>query len=214
MKMPVLYSFPLSANGYRARLVLDFLGVSFESRTIDLSKGEHVGPDFLKINPLGQVPVFVDGDLVVSDSHVIAAYVADRYRGPAAEGIWPSAPTERARITKWMFFDAVELHFGIGIARNHHAFGVASDIGSAEKRALKALSVIEERLQTSDWLELDRVTLADLCCYPLVSVADEAKIDLSRYPAVGQWVARIERLSIPPRPSLAAYRKALQRATP
>jgi glutathione S-transferase len=58
------------------------------------------------------------------------------------------------------------------------------------------------------------VTLADLCCYPLVSVADEAKIDLSRYPAVGQWVARIERLSIPPRPSLAAYRKALQRATP
>jgi glutathione S-transferase len=86
MKMPVLYSFPLSANGYRARLVLDFLGVSFESRTIDLSKGEHVGPDFLKINPLGQVPVFVDGDLVVSDSHAIAAYVADRYRGPAAEG--------------------------------------------------------------------------------------------------------------------------------
>ena len=145
---PVLYSFPLSANGYRARLVLDYLGVSFEARTVDLSKGEQLGPDFLKINPLGQLPVLVDGDLTLWDSHAIIAYLADRYRGPAAESIWPSAAAERAQIAKWMYFDAVELHFGIGLARNHHAFGVALDVASAERRALKALGVLERRLES------------------------------------------------------------------
>ena len=209
---PVLYSFPLCANAYRARILLDYLAVSYQTRMIDLSKGEHHSPDFLKINPLGQLPVLVDGSVTLWDSHTIIAYVADRYRGSIAENIWPSSPTERSQIAKWMFFDAVELHFGIGLARNHHAFGVALEVESAEKRALKALGVLENHLGTRRWLEFDRLTLADLCCYPLVSVADEARIDLARFPAVGKWVARIELLPIPPRPSLAAYRKSLQGA--
>jgi len=206
----LLYSFPLSANGYRAGLLLDYLAVPHETLTVDLSSGEQRSPDFLKINPLGQLPVLIDGDLTLWDSHAIIAYVADRHRSPAAESIWPSAAAERAQIAKWMYFDAVELHFGIGLARNHHTFGMTIDVASAEQRALKALDVLERRLKTSVWLEFGRLTMADLCCYPLVSVADEARIDLSRYPAVEKWVLRIEQLTIPPRPSLATYRKSRQ----
>jgi glutathione S-transferase len=83
--------------------------------------------------------------------------------------------------------------------------------------SLRNRSSSEQAVQNNDflenvraWLKFDRLTMADLCCYPLVSVADEAKIDRSRYLAVEKWVARIEQLPIPPRPSLSAYRKSLQ----
>jgi hypothetical protein len=83
---------------------------------------------------------------------------------------------------------------------------------SLRNRSLSEQAVQNIRLpgERQSAVEIRPSDMADLCCYPLVSVADEAKIDRSRYLAVEKWVARIEQLPIPPRPSLSAYRKSLQ----
>lgn len=194
----------------QARLVLEHLRVPYETRFVDLSKRAQRDPEYLKVNPLGQLPALVDRGTTLWDSHAIATYLVEQYGGAKSEPLLPSSPIDWATIFSWVYFDAVELHFGIGLARNHFAFGVPLDGEGALKRVHRALSVLERKLAVSEWLEFDRVTLADLTCYPLVSLSSEATIDLSAYPSVDRWTKRVESLSIPPKPTLEAYRRALK----
>ena len=63
--MITLYDYPLSGNCYKIRLLLSLLDQPFETIPIDFHPGrEHKQPEFLRINPLGQLPVIRDGDLV------------------------------------------------------------------------------------------------------------------------------------------------------
>ena len=66
--MPTLYGHPMSGNSYKVKLLLSLLGLDYEWITVDLMKGEHKHPEFLKLNPFGQVPVLVDGDVVLADA--------------------------------------------------------------------------------------------------------------------------------------------------
>ena len=59
--MITLYTVDLSGNGIKARMLLSMLGLDYETKKPDMMKGEHKSPDFLKLNPLGQVPVLIDG---------------------------------------------------------------------------------------------------------------------------------------------------------
>lgn len=183
----VLYVSPLSANSYRAKLVLDLLGVSHETRKVDLRTGEHRRQPFLSLNPLGHVPVLDEDGRIIRDSHAIVFHVAQRHGKP-----WlPDAV--HAEILQWLFFDATELHHGIGLARNQFHFGIPTNLEAAQSRATKAMGVLEARLKAHDWLVGDSPTLADLACYPFVSIRDQAGIH-GAWPALEAWSRRIETL--------------------
>lgn len=66
-----LYNHEISG---KVRLLLSLLGLNYELVRVDLMKGEHKQPDFLALNPFGQVPVLVDGNTMVSDSQAILTY--------------------------------------------------------------------------------------------------------------------------------------------
>jgi glutathione S-transferase len=187
----VLFGFPLSGNSYRARLCLHLLGLPYQERIVNLIAREHRSPEFLARNPLGQVPVLVDDERTVRDSHAIISYLASSYGG---ERWYPSDPYERALVEQWLYFDANELHNGIGYARNHFAFGIPWDGEAARKRGVTALAVLEQRLAAQDWLELGRPTLADIACFPLVALAEDARIPLAELPAVRGWLDRVRAL--------------------
>lgn len=188
----ILYGFPLSGNTHRVRLFLSLLGLDFREQVVNLAAGEQRQAAFLAINPLGQVPVLADGDLLLRDSHAIVYYLARAYDRDHA---WlPAEPAAAARVLQWVFMDANELHNGIGYARNHVAFGVACDLATAQARGRAALAVLEQRLSDQAWLEFGRPTLADVACYPLVSLAHQGGFELGDYPAVGAWLTRVEQL--------------------
>ncbi|KAI8545320.1 hypothetical protein RHMOL_Rhmol07G0031500 [Rhododendron molle] len=67
----VLYSNWQSSCSWRVRFALNLKGLPYEYKAVDLAKGEHLTPEFEKLNPLHFVPVLVDGDFVVSDSYAI-----------------------------------------------------------------------------------------------------------------------------------------------
>lgn len=71
---------------------------------MDLSKGEHLTPEFLKINPLHQIPVLVDGDFKVSDSRAIACYLVNKKREESS--LYPRDPQKRALIDQGLYMDA------------------------------------------------------------------------------------------------------------
>jgi glutathione S-transferase len=201
----ILYSFPLSANAHKIRSFLSILGLAYENRIIDLAGGEQRHPDFLAVNPIGEVPVLKDGDLTIFDSHAILIYLARKY----GTGNWYADDLrEQVQILQWLFYDANEIQNGIGDGRNHVAFKFPGDGAAFDRRARRALSVLNQRLQNRVWIALDRPTLADLCCAPMVSVADEAGLLLDDYPHVLEWLTRLSDIKgFLPMPKLRDFRK-------
>ena len=77
-----LHSFHLSGHSHRVRLLLSLLGVEHEVHEVDLRQRQQKSPEYLRINPLGQVPALVDGEQVIVDSTAILVYLA-RKHGPS-----------------------------------------------------------------------------------------------------------------------------------
>jgi glutathione S-transferase len=97
----VLYHHPFSrASG--TVWALEEVGVSYELRYVDITKGEQKSPDVLALNPMGKLPILTDGDVVVTEAAAIALYLGDRY----AAGRLAPALDDPARGTylRWSFF--------------------------------------------------------------------------------------------------------------
>ncbi|MDI1483823.1 glutathione S-transferase family protein [Polyangium sp. y55x31] len=186
-----LYSHPLSGNSHKVRLLLSMLRLEHEEIVVDLLKGEHKTPSFLAMNPLGQVPVLVDGDETLRDSQAILVYLARKYGGEA----WlPSDPAGMARVVQWLSFAANEVHHGPFLARLHFLLGVQLDLGLAQDRSRAALDVLDAHLAKRSWLEHDRPTIADIAVFPYVGLVREGKVQLDDYRNVIAWIERIRAL--------------------
>jgi glutathione S-transferase len=187
-----LYYHPLSGHAHRVRLFLSLIGHDFELIEVDLAKGEHKQPAFLKLNSLGQVPVLVDGDAVLQDANAILVYLAKKL----GKKEWLSEdPLGAARIQRWLSIAAGQVAYGPAAARLVTVFGAKFDTGEVIGRAHDLLKVVEEELRHRDWLVGERATIADIALYSYIARAPEGNVDLSAYANVGRWLARIEQLA-------------------
>lgn len=108
-----IYSFPLSGHAHRVELFVSIANIKHEIVYVDLPSGEHKKEPFLTLNPLGQVPVIEDNDIVISDSNAILVYLARRY----APDFLPSDPMLEAEVQKFLTLAAGEIAFGPAAAR-------------------------------------------------------------------------------------------------
>ena len=74
-----LYHFEFSGHSHRVRLFLSLLGLNYERISVNILKNEQKAPEYMKLNPLGQVPTLVDGNAVISDSTAALVYLAKKY---------------------------------------------------------------------------------------------------------------------------------------
>jgi len=188
----LLYGHPLSGNTHKVRLLLAALELAYEERLIDITTGVHKLPGFLALNPRGQLPVLVDGDVTVHDAQAILVYLARRY-DPSATW-FPDAPADAARVVGWLSFAANEIQNGVHAARSHHLLGAPISLDHTTAIASASLRVLDARLRGRRFLELDRPTIADLACFPCVALAPEGKIGLADHPDIQRWAARIQAL--------------------
>lgn len=195
-----LYSHPLSLNCYKVQLLLSFLGQEYNYENVDLVNDRHKSDEFLKMHPLGQVPVLVDDNFSIWDSQAILVYLARKFEN---EQWLPLNARASAQITSWLSFASKELAIGLAAARVHHILGgqginfvtrLNIDIDRATDRGEKSLEVLDRYLCDRQWLVGDTPTLADIACFPAIEFAHEGKIDLSAYPHVKAWVDRVKQL--------------------
>jgi glutathione S-transferase len=186
-----LYEHELSGNCYKVKLMLSLLDLKYVTVPIDLMRGEHKSSEFLKLNPLSQVPVLTDGDLVIRDSQAILVYLAQRY---GSEDWFPKDAESMSKVVQWLSSAANEIQHGPATARLHYLVNLKTDLGLAQQRAHGILQVMDEHLQERKWLELNHPSIADVACYPYIGLAPEGGISLEAYPNVVAWIERIRKL--------------------
>ncbi len=189
--MLTLYDNLDSGNAYKARLLLNQLGIPYRRVEFDIDKGETRTPDFLAKNPNGRVPVLVLEDgTCLAESNAIICYLADGT---------PFLPTERlarAQALQWLFFEqyshepyvATPRYIIKHLGRDHPR---AAELPGRIEKGHQALGVMESHLANRMFFVHERYTVADIALYAYTHVAHEADIELKPYPRVRAWLARV-----------------------
>ncbi|MGK0149897.1 glutathione S-transferase family protein [Pseudomonas putida] len=192
MSNPIkLYNFPKSGHAHRIELMLSLLKLPTELVFVDLAKGAHKQPDFLALNPFGQVPVIDDNGTVIADSNAILVYLAKKYDN----GTWlPEEPAAAARVQRWLSIAAGPLAFGPAAARLVTIFGASFNTDEVITRAHTLLKVIDAELAKAPFLAGSTPTIADIANYSYIAHAPEGNVSLEPYANVRSWLARVEAL--------------------
>ncbi|MGH8743736.1 MAG: glutathione S-transferase family protein [Burkholderiales bacterium] len=186
-----LYDRDVSGNSYKIRLLLSMLGLPYETVNINTAKGEQKQPEFIKLNPRGQIPVLEADGKAIWDSTAILVYLARRYGG---EKWLPLDAHDMAEVMQWLAMAQNEILYGLARARAIVLFNRKADLNEAQAAGQNALKVLESHLQHHEWLALGRVTIADIACYPYVALAEKGGIPLDPYPSVLAWMKRTQLL--------------------
>lgn len=202
-----LYHHPLSGHAHRARLFLSLAGIDAELIEVDLMKGAHKTPEFLKKNSFGQVPVLEDDGRYIADSNAILVYLAKKF----GKTEWlPEDAAGAAAVQRWLSVAAGPIAFGPAAARLITIFGAKFNPEETIARAKTILGQIDAELSNRSFIVTQRPTIADVALYSYIANAPEGNVDLAPYKNVGAWLARIEALPgfVPFQQTQAGLRKA------
>jgi len=196
----ILHSTELSGHCHRVELLLRMLELPYRSHAAPAAvRGS---PEFLKLNPLGQIPVLQDGDLILADSNAILVYLVKRY-APGSHWL-PEQPIAAAQVQRWLSIAAGEVMYGPAVARMITQWDFPGELPRAKKIAGALLRFMEGHLKNRQFLATEHPTIADLACYSYVAHAPEGGIPLDDYVSVRSWLRRVEALpkfkSMPPSP--------------
>ncbi|MFP7570219.1 glutathione S-transferase family protein [Marivita sp. S2033] len=190
-----LYCFGESGNAYKAALALELSGLDWEPVKVDFFGGEGRTPKFrAELNPMGEVPVLVDGAQRLSQSGVIQMYVTElsgKFGG--------ATKTEAREVMRWMFWDNHKLSSQAGMTRFLMNF-LPSDkrpeevIAFTKGRLKAAYTVLDAHLQTRDWIVGDGVTNADLSCCGYLFYPEPFGFDRADWPNIDRWLTNIQGL--------------------
>lgn len=187
-----LYDFLPSGNGYKVRLVLSALGIAYRYVDVDILAGASRTAEFLERNPNGKIPVlqWPDGR-VLAESNAIIFHLAE------GTSLLPADRWQRAQVLQWLFFEQYSHEPFIAVLRFWHKYGRLAEQTEAELRArtegaYRALAQMEQALDGRAWLVGETLSVADIALFAYTHVADEGGLSLADYPAVRDWLARVQ----------------------
>ncbi len=193
-----LYHDPRSVNCRKVLAGFDLLGTQYESVEIDYFAQDHKKPEFLEINPNGEIPALVDGDFILWESNAILTYAAER-GGPTST--YPQEPKIRADIHRWHLWEASKWYPGCYV---YLAENVVKPLTGSEPNnaALDAhaptfhqlAAILETRLAGGPWLCGQNVTLADIAVAAPMHLHRHQKLPLEAYANLRGWMERVEAL--------------------
>jgi len=186
-----IHHHPLSGHSHRVVLFASLLGLNAELVEVDLKSGAHKKPEFLALNPFGQVPVLEDDGVAIADSNAILVYLANK----SGQRAWlPEDARGAAAVQRWLSVAAGEVAYGPAAARLITVFGAGFNAEEVIGRAHALLNKLEAHLANREWLAADHPTIADVAIYSYLARAPEGNVDLSAYTAVKGFLGRVEAL--------------------
>lgn len=181
-----------SGNCYKIALTAAVLNIEHEWVPIDILKNETSTSEFLQKNPNGKVPLLeLDDGRCLSESNAIVNYLA------RDSALIPDEDFARAKTLEWQFFEQYSHEPYIAVARFIAKYQGMPEERKAEYEAKqtgghKALGIMEVQLKQTPFLVGEHFSVADISLYGYTHVADEGGFDLSTYPAIQAWLARVQ----------------------
>ena len=186
-------------NGWKVSIMIEELieaGINLGEvsvRNINLAKGEQFAEEFLAHNANAKIPVLLDGERSVMESCAILQYLAEKFPTsllPDGEARWDILP--------WVYWQAANVGpvFGNKLSYTRYMDSVAQDAKAHPlerfgTEALRLASVMDRQLQNHKWVAGDTFSIADIALYPWLRGWKWSKVDITRTPAVLDWVNRV-----------------------
>lgn len=181
-----------SGNSFKPALLMRQTGRELPLQFIDVLAGGTRTPDFLALNPRGQVPYLVLADgRGIGESNAIAWWLAE------GTALMPADAASRAQAVQWMIFEQTALEPNISPARffthivpeqrEAHAADIPRWLAAGER----GLSVLDAHLEHRDWITDHGYSVADVAVFGYTHLAAEGGFDLARFPAVQAWMQRV-----------------------
>ena len=179
-----------SGNVLKVKYIADATGTPFVLHEVQSRSGQTASPEFLKLNPAGQMPVVVlDDGRTLAQSNAILRYLAYGSR------FIPTDRYQAAKVDEWLFWEQYSHEPTVAVARAKVVYdGVApADLDPAlVARANKALDLMEAALSKSPFLVGETMSIADIALLAYTRQAPEAGFDVSGRPALLRWITACE----------------------
>jgi glutathione S-transferase len=192
--MYTLYDYLDSGNGYKVRLLLSQLQLSYRYVEADIMRGETRTKDFLQRNPNGRIPVLeIEPGVNLAESNAILWYLAE------GSALAPASRWARAQTLQWMFFEQYSHEPYVATARFIMRHLSADhprreEVPRRQEQGRAALAVMDMHLSRHPYFVDNRYGIADIALYAYTHVAEEGGYDLSPYGHVLAWIRRVASL--------------------
>uniref|UniRef100_A0A1L8E4W9 glutathione transferase n=1 Tax=Nyssomyia neivai TaxID=330878 RepID=A0A1L8E4W9_9DIPT len=180
-----LYYLPGSAPCRSVLLCGKALGIDFNLKQLNLMAGEHLKPEFIKINYQHTIPTLVDNGFAIWESRAILGYLVEKYGKDDA--LYPKDPVKRARVNQKLYFDMGTLYQRFADYYYPVLFAKAPYKPEAYTKMEEAVGFLNTALEGQKYAAGDSLTIADLALVATISTYDGFKFDFSKYPNVAQW---------------------------
>ena len=179
-------------NGRKTSVMLEELGLPYETHPINISKDEQFAPDFLAIAPNNRIPAIVDEEgpdgapLSLFESGAILIYLAEK----TGSELLPSEPRRRAAVMQWLMWQMGGLGPMVGQA-HHFLFNPKEVVPYGQKRyhneTKRLYGVLDKQLASNEYVAGDAYSIADISIYPWISRFERHQVELNDFPNVKRW---------------------------
>jgi len=184
-----LYFMSLSPPCRAVIMVAKQLNIDLNLKTLNLRNGEHLTPEFLKINPAHCVPTIVDDGFALWESRAIIQYLCNKY-APDSD-LYPKDPKERAQVDRMLNFDMTTF-LSIREAILGKVFRGIEPTEEKIKALKDNLKLLDTLIGSNKYVASTKLTIADLSTLASATVLAVTDYDLSDYPNVKEWFERLQ----------------------
>ncbi|XP_033236577.1 glutathione S-transferase T2-like [Drosophila pseudoobscura] len=189
-----LYYMPSPGASRAVIMTAKAVGVEFNKKVVvNVFEGDHLKPDFVKINPQHTVPTLVDNGFVLWESRAILIYLAEKYGKD--DSLYPKDPQKRAVVNQRLFFDLATLYDAIS-SYYYPAFKTGT-FGPPEawKKIENGFQLLNTFLEDQEYVAGSQLTIADISILATISTIEVVDFDLKKYPNVDKWYANAKKVT-------------------
>ncbi len=202
----ILHVFPPSPRALKVLALANYLKLNFETKIVDLFKGDQLKPDYGALNPNRRMPVLEDDGFVLWESNAILFYLAAK---SGDRTMWPADLKGQADVLRWMTWEAAHWTPAcIPLAFERVVKGMAGKGGSDEAIVEKALpefhrcaAVLNGHLKGRAWITGADLTIADFAVGSAMPMAVPARYPMTDYGEITRWYGALA--------ALPAWKKSL-----
>ncbi|KAI9487173.1 MAG: maleylacetoacetate isomerase [Benjaminiella poitrasii] len=193
---PILYNYYRSSASWRIRIALEWKGIEYEYKAINLLTKQNHTEEYSKLNPAQKLPALItkDGDFL-AQSQAIIEYLEEAYPD---RPMLPKSPVERAHVREICQIIACDIHplQNLGVLRRVGGDDEQKKKEWANTSITLGFKALERRLEklSDTYCVGNSITMADIFLVPMVSNANRWDVDMSQFPIITRITNTLQNL--------------------